>query len=66
MRNLFKSGTSGASCAEPEKRAAPHARSKQSGDETEAPQAHEMARGGETDGDEETTPHKPTPAEAEK
>ena len=30
------------------------------------PQAHEMATGGETDGDEETTPHKPTPAEAEK
>jgi len=50
----------------PEKRAAPHARSKRLGEETEPPQARERVTGGETDGDEETTPHKPTLAEAER
>jgi len=45
---------------------APHARSKRLEEETEPPQAHERVTGGETDGDEETIPHKLTLAEAER
>jgi len=50
----------------PGKRVAPHAKSKRLGEEIEPPQLHERVIGAETDGDEGTTPHKPTLVGAER
>jgi len=47
-------------CVVPAKHVVPHAKSKLLGEGTEHPRGHERVIGVETDGDEETTPHKPT------
>jgi len=66
LKNSFKPGISDVLYVGPERRVAPHARSKRLGEETEPPQAHERVTGVETDGGEGTTPHKLTLAEAER